>query len=141
MQRNARAWSRRTASVLLTLVWGALLLVPGTATALTGPGGAPAATVVVPVDREAQHSARTPAVRSDSHSAPAAHDATADAPHQARLSGHPAPHPALPTAVPAVDALPLHSRLAGRPAQERAPPPSWYDPRSSRGPPAAPLDV
>ncbi|WP_432107268.1 hypothetical protein [Streptomyces sp. AA1529] len=139
MQRSARARSRRTASVLLALVWGALLLVPGTATAVPGPGGAPAATVVT-VDRGAHHGAHTPAFRSDSHR-PAAHDATADAPHEARLSGHPAHPPALPTAVPAEAAVPLPGRLAGPPVQERAPPPSWYHPRTSRGPPAEPLDV
>ncbi|WP_431982333.1 hypothetical protein [Streptomyces qinglanensis] len=140
MQRNARARSRRTVSALLALVWGALLLVPGTAAALPGPEGAPA-TAVLTVDRGAHHGAQKPAFRADSRPGPVAHDATADAPHEARPPGHPAHPPALPTAVPAAGPLPLHGRLTGRPAQERAPPPSWYDPRTSRGPPAAPLDV
>ncbi|MEW2218057.1 hypothetical protein AB0939_01900 [Streptomyces sp. NPDC006990] len=140
MQRSARARSRRTASVLLALVWGALLLVPGTATAAPGPGGAPAAAVVT-ADRGAHHGAHTPAFRPESRSGPVAHDATADAPHEARLSGHPAHPPALPTAVPAAAAVPLPGGPAGRPVQERAPPPSWYHPRTSRGPPAGPLDV
>ncbi|MBO8191027.1 hypothetical protein ITI46_04845 [Streptomyces oryzae] len=141
--RSVGVPSRRSASAFLTFLWGALLLVAGIGAAAAPVQASAPSSVIVTADRGAHHSgeARLTGSRPDVRRKTAVHGATATAPHEALLPGHPVHPPAVPTAAPGTASEPLVGRFADGPPQERAPPRSAYDPRTSRGPPSAPLDV
>ncbi|MFI8849129.1 hypothetical protein [Streptomyces sp. 891-h] len=155
MQPSSRPLSpRRSASAVLALVWGALLLLTGAVPATPAQPGAPSSSTVA-ADRGALHGSggSSAPVRADTwrravvHEATAkaaktvAHGATATAVHEVRPNGHPGHPPALPTAASPFAPAPLLGRSAADPSQERAPPHSAHDPRTSRGPPRSPLAV